>query len=154
MNIIFIIILVLTLSMFSCEDRNGEMTDNYPQDYQLNYRISKVIQYDPINISGLDIADEFDFFNMIEFDIEYTGGKISSVSYNNGTVPFKPFAFDMTSGQKYACEFDGTSSPNRLILSETGEVIATFDGGEFIMEFGLDCSSVQYKYTFESRVTD
>ena len=60
--LIFTVISAL-LSLSSCEDNSRtEMSSDYPADYDIEYGIRQVMQYDEVNINGIDLAAKFSFF--------------------------------------------------------------------------------------------
>lgn len=145
------VFLLLTAFFFltGCmKDVSNQMSGDFPENYDIEYGIRQVLQYDPVNINGIDISKKLDFFSSLKFNLHYTGGKISSVSYSNGNIPFSPFNFDNGSDFEAECELDTQVFPNELRIKGTDRVIAYFQNGEFIMPFTLDCGSINYKYTF------
>lgn len=137
-----------SLSFSACEDVSDEMSSDYPADYTIDYGIRQVVQYDPMNINGIDVASKFAFFSTLRFSIRVTGNKMTALSFSNGDVPFSPFAFDVPDGE-VECELDTGALPNALRIKSTGEVIAYFQNGEFSIPFRLDSRSLSYKYTFK-----
>ena len=147
---ILFIISILTFSLFSCEEEViNQMSEDYPQDYDINYEIRQVLQYDPVNIKGIDVSEKLDFFNTIRFSLHYNDGELTHISYTNGDVPFSPFNFEIDPGVKTEVELDYDVMPNELRIKGTDNVVAYFQNGEFIMPFALDCGSINYKYTFK-----
>lgn len=132
----------------ACEDVSDEMTSDYPDNYTINYGIRQVMQYDPMNINGIDVAGKFEFFSTLRFTIRVTDSKMTALSFSNGDVPFSPFAFEVPEGE-VACELDTEALPNALRIKPSGEVIAYFQNGEFVIPFQLDSKSLSYKYTFK-----
>lgn len=146
---IFIPLLLVTLFHYSCkEEISNQMTDDYPQNYDIEYQIRQVMQYDPMNINGIDVSGKLDFFNTIRFTLHYNDGKITHLSYSNGEVPFSPFGFTTESLTETECELDTDVMPNELRIKGTDNVVAYFQNGEFVMPFQLDCSELSYRYTF------
>jgi len=151
--------ILMTLSLFAllfvgCEDEIvNRMSDDYPQDYDIEYGIRQVLQYDPVNIKGIDVAGKLSFFNDIRFSLHYNDGKITHFTYSNGDAPFSPFDFEIAEGVKIECEMNYDIMPNELRIKGTNNVVAYFQNGEFTMPFQLDCGSISYRYTFKS-VTD
>ena len=144
-----ITIIMIVFSLFGCEeDLSNKMSADYPQDYEINYELRQVLQYDPMNINGIDISKKLDFFSTVRFTLRYKDGKLSNLTYSNGGVPFSPFSFDADSEFDEECELNSNVFPNELRIKGTDEVIAYYQDGEFIMPFQLDCSSLSYKYTF------
>lgn len=142
-------ILILTLSLVGCEEEiSNQMSTDFPQNYDVEYEIRQVMQYDPMNINGLDISDKVPFFSTIRFTLHYNEGKITHLTYTNGEVPFSPFGFDAEPQIEAECELDYDVMPNELRIKGTDNVVAYFQNGEFIMPFQLDCSTISYKYTF------
>lgn len=146
-TIVFFCAALFTLA--GCEDEvSNEMTSDYPENFNIEYQLRQVMQYDPVNINGLDVSDKLDFFSTLRFSLQYTNGEISKLTYSNGTIPFSPFAFDTEMDFEADCELVTDVLPNELRIKGTDQVIAYFQNGEFIMPFQLDCSSIRYRYTF------
>lgn len=61
---------------------------DYDGNKTSTFRIFKVLQFDDVNVSGIDILPYFDFFNTFRLTLTYKDGKISSMSMDNGDVPF------------------------------------------------------------------
>lgn len=148
-NILKLSIILMILSLFGCEDEiSNKMSSDYPQNYEVNYQLRQVLQYDPMNINGIDVAKKLAFFNSLRFTLQYNEGKLTKLKYSNGVVPFSPFNFDAETEFEVDCELDYEVFPNELRVRGTDKVIAYYQNGEFIMPFQLDCSSISYKYTF------
>ena len=147
--LIFTVISVL-FSLSSCEinDRT-DMSSDYPADYDIEYGIRQVMQYDEVNINGIDLAAKFSFFETFRLTIHYTESKISGVTFSNGEVPFHPYNFEVPAG-KISCYLDTDVLPHELRITGTNNVIAYFQSGEFSIPFKLDCPELDYKYTFKS----
>jgi hypothetical protein len=125
------------------------MDPNYPADYDIQYGIRQVMQYDEVNINGIDIAGKIPFFETFRLTIHFTDSKISGVTFSNGEIPFSPYDFEVPSG-KIDCYLDTDVLPNELRITGTNHVIAYFQNGEFSIPFKLNCPSLRYKYTFKS----
>ncbi len=148
-NKIAILILMMVVSLVGCEDDlSNKMTNDYPQNKEITYKLRQVLQYDPMNINGIDVSQKLEFFSTVRFTLYYTDGKITRLTYSNGNVPFSPFQFEAESDLDVNCVLDYDVYPNELRILDTDKVIAYYQNGEFIMPFQLDCSSVNYKYTF------
>lgn len=130
------------------KDVSNQMSEDYPENYDIDYEIRQVLQYDPVNINGVDISDKLDFFGSLKFSLHYKEGKITSVTYSNGNIPFSPFNFDAGSDFEVECSLDTNVFPNELRVKDSDQVIAYFQNGEFTMPFALGCGSINYKYTF------
>jgi hypothetical protein len=147
--LIFTIVSVL-FSLSSCDNADRlTMSSDYPTDYDITYGIRQVMQYDEVNINGIDLATKLPFFETFKLIIHYTDNKISAVTLSNGDIPFSPYNFDIPSG-KTACYLDTNVLPNELRITGTNNVIAYFQNGEFSVPFKLNCSALDYKYTFKS----
>jgi hypothetical protein len=131
-----------------CYETSDKMTDNYPADYDVTYGLRQVVQYDPMNIDGINVGPKFDFFNTLRFTIHYTDGRITAAGFTNGGVPFSPFGFNVPDG-RFEVDFDTDASPNELRIKGTDNVLAYFMNGEFSVPFRLDHSTISYKYTFK-----
>lgn len=138
------------LSFFGCDTNERlEMDSPYAGDYDINYGIRQVMQYDEVNINGIDLAARFPFFETFRLTIHYTDSKISGVTFSNGEVPFSPYDFEIPAG-KIACFLDTSVLPHALRTVDSGHVIAYYQNGEFSVPFKLDCPALDYKYTFKS----
>jgi hypothetical protein len=144
----FLIFAVLSgIALGACNDPSNKMTDDYPNDYDLVYGLRQVMQYDPVNVDGVNLVDKLDFFSTLRFTIHYEGGKVVGATFSNGDVPFSAFGFAVPEG-RFECRLDTDVIPNALVMSD-GKTIAQFTNGEFSMPFQLDHSTVSYKYTFK-----
>ncbi len=142
----------LLLPLSGCGDSyTNKMTDDDPADYDIVYGLRQVVQYDPMNINGINIVSKFDFFSTYRLTLHYTDRKISAVTYSDGDVPFSPYDFTVPDGQVPAY-LDMDVSPYALRLTATGDVIAYFVNGEFSVTFQLDSPQLSYKYTFKKVV--
>ena len=140
-NTLILVIVSLLFFLSGCNtDDRVRMSDNYPVDGDINYGIRQVMQYDEVNINGIDVASKFPFFETLRLTIHYTDSKISGVTFSNGEVP---------SGE-VDCYLDTEALPNELRITGTEHVIAYYQNGEFTVPFQLDCPSLNYKYTFKS----
>jgi len=148
-SLIISILLMAIISLFGCDENlSNKMTENYPQNYDITYKLRQVLQYDPMSISGIDVSKKLDYFSTVRFTVHYNQGKLTKVTYTNGVVPFSPFNFEADSQLEADCVLDFNVVPNELRILDTKKVIAYYQNGEFIMPFQLDCSSISYKYTF------
>lgn len=146
---LFWLITLITISM-GCDEVSNQMDPNFPGESTLKYKLRRVLQYDPININGINIRNELDFFESVRFDIFYKDNSIYRVLFDNGNVPFSPFEFESESVIDVECELDQNVSPYELRIKGTNKVIAYFLDGEFVIPFQLGCSQLNYKYTFSS----
>ncbi|MDD4778069.1 MAG: hypothetical protein PHV53_07250 [Fermentimonas sp.] len=150
-----IMMIIASVALTGCKDNtSNQMSDEFKTDYDIEYGIRQVLQYDPMNISGINLANKVDFFKTLRFTLQYRGGKLSKVIYSNGDVPFSPFNFETESEFEAECELDYNAAPNELRIKGTDKVIAYYQNGEFTMPFQLDCSSINYKYTFTNILND
>ena len=137
-------------SFLSCEDLDRlKMVSDYPADYDITYGLRQVMQYDEMNINGINVVEKLSFFETFRLTIHYTDSKISAVTLSNGNIPFSPYDFDIPAG-KTACYLDTDVLPNELRIAGTNNVVAYFQNGEFSIPFKLDCAALDYKYTFKS----
>jgi hypothetical protein len=140
----------LQFALSGCkEDDRTKMNQSDLTDYDVTYGLRQVMQYDPMNIDGINIIDKFDFFGTFRLVIHYTGGKISAVTFSNGDIPFSPVDFVVPTGTTEAY-LDTDALPNVIRLRQNGEAIATFTKGEFNITFRLDSPLLSYRYTFKS----
>jgi len=149
-NVLIFTVISVLLSLSACENTDRLKMDlDYPADFDINYGIRQVMQYDEVNINGIDLAAKFPFFATLKLTIHYTDSKISGVTFSNGEVPFSPYDFEVPAG-KVNCYLDTSVLPNELRITGTKNVIAYFQKGEFTVPFKLDCPALDYKYTFKS----
>lgn len=129
--------------------------DLHPGNYEINYGLNKVLEIDPVNVSGIDVRPYFDFFDNYRMKLSVEDSKISYVEFEMGDVPFSAYGFTLPTG-KTACYFDNSVLPNVLRLqngssrSATDPVIATLNKGEFFVEFQLDYQDITYRYYFKT----
>lgn len=83
-------LLAAACAFVSCEEVSDKMSSDFPSDYTINYGLRQVLQYDPMNINGIDVVDKFDFFSTLRFTIEVHDGKMTHLEFSNGEVPFSP----------------------------------------------------------------
>lgn len=149
-NIIALAIVSVLVTFSGCDTNDRTLMDSgYPSDYDINYGIRQVMQYDEVNINGIDLAARFPFFDTFRLTLHYTDSKISGATLSNGDVPFSPYKFDIPAG-KVDCYLDTSVLPNELRITGTEHVIAYYRDGEFSVPFKLDCPALDYKYTFKS----
>lgn len=149
-NIIIFTVISVLLSLSGCDTTDRLQSESeYYGDYEINYGIRQAMQYDEVNINGIDLAAKFPFFETFRLTIHYTDSKISGVTLSNGDVPFSPYNFEIPAG-KVDCYLDTNVLPNELRIKGTTNVIAYFQSGELSIPFKLDCQSLDYKYTFKS----
>jgi len=149
-NVLIFAVISVFISFSGCynNDRLKMTTDNVG-DYEIKYGIRQVMQYDEVNINGIDVAAKFPFFETFRLTIHYTNSKISAITLSNGDVPFSPYDFEVPAG-KTDCYLDTDVLPNELRIVGTNNVIAYFLNGEFSIPFKLDCQALSYKYTLKS----
>lgn len=148
--VLIVTVVSVLLVLVSCEDDNRtKISSDYPSDFDINYGLFHVYQYDEVNINGIDLASKFDFFNTFRLTLHYTDNKISAVTFDNGDVPFSPYSYEIPSG-KVDAYLNTNVLPNELRLTGSEKVIAYYVNGEFSIPFKLDCPSLDYKYTFKS----
>ena len=142
-----LVVMLVCGSLTSCEDVPTEMDPNFSGTFDITYTARKVMQYDPVNINGINVAPYFDFFDTMRFTIHVVDNVMTTLSFTNADIPFSPFSFDVPQGE-VECLFDTSVLPNRLVIKNTGDVIAYFRNGEFYIPFQLDCEELSYEYTF------
>ena len=135
------------MTFIGCESINTVADPNYDDNATIEWRLREVLQYDPININGINLIDEFDFFNTFGFKLYREDGKFTALECNPGDVPFSSFAFDLPSG-KVPCYLYTESAPYELRLKDSDKVVAYFKNGEFYIPFQLDCIKLSYQYKF------
>jgi len=149
-NLLILTIVSVLFVLAGCDDDSRtKMSSDYPADYDINYSLFHVYQYDEVNIDGIDVVQKFDFFNTFRLTLHYTDSKISAVTFTNGTIPFSPYSFNMPEG-KVDAYLETNVLPNELRIAGTTNVIAYYVNGEFSIPFKLDCPTLDYKYTFKS----
>lgn len=138
------------LAFASCEDDSRtKISSDYPSDFDINYGLFHVYQYDEVNVNGIDLASKFDFFETFRLTLHYTDDRISAVTFDNGEVPFSPYSYEIPTGRADAY-LNTDVLPNELRLTESDILIAYYVNGEFSIPFKLDCPLLDYKYTFKS----
>ena len=149
-NVLFFAIALVLFSLSGCDNTDRlKMTPDYPADYDIKYGIRQVMQYDEVNINGIDLAAKLAFFETFRLTIHYTNSRISAVTFSNGEIPFSPYNFEIPTG-KSDCYLDTDVLPNELRVVGTNNVIAYFQDGEFSIPFKLDCPALGYKYTLKN----
>ena len=140
-------ILYVMTGISGCKGLETAADPDYDDNATIQWHLREVLQYDPININGINLIEEFDFFSTLGFTIYRTDGKFTEIEFDNGNIPFYPFNFTIPEG-KVACELNTDVSPYELRLKDTGDVVAYFSNGEFYIPFVLDCVELSYKYRF------
>jgi len=120
---------------------------NYQADKVSTYYLWKVIEIDDVNVNGIDITDEFDWFKTFSLQIRRKDGKIAGIKMNNGDIPHNSYGFDLPT-EEVACYFDSSVQPNVIRRTSDNAVVAVFRKGVICMEFSLDCNSISYRYMF------
>ncbi len=146
--IMFAFVTTLIFVVTSCEDTSTKMDDNYPKDYDINYALKQVIEKDPVNINGIDVYSYFDFFKTYRLTIHYKSGKISSIEFVNGDIPFSAYSFPIPSGET-ECYYNTESTPNTIRLKGSDDAVVYFGNGELYVPFKLDCKELTYEYRFK-----
>jgi len=144
------IILLLAAALIAfggCRPVSNQMDPDLPSDGEIVYTLRQVLEYDPVNVNGIDVCPYFGFFNTLSFTIYVRDGKMVSLQYTDGDIPFSPFKFDIPDGI-VDCRLDTDVLPYALKLKETGETVAYFKNGEFYIPFQLDCKDLSYEYRF------
>lgn len=144
---IFLASITMLISIVGCESLQTVADPEYDENASIEWRLREVLQYDPININGIDLVNEFDFFKTFGFTIYRTAGKLTALEFNNGDIPFLPYDFDVPSG-KADCYLATDVSPYELRLKDSDKVVAMFKNGEFYIPFSLDCADLSYQYKF------
>lgn len=140
---------ILSIFAFtSCEDKSDKMDDDYPADYDINYALREVLEKDPVNINGIDVYDYFDFFTSYRLTIHVRDGKMSSIEFDNGDVPFSTYSFPIPTGE-VECYYNTEVSPNTIRLKSDDSVVVYFGNGELYIPFQLDCKDITYEYRFK-----
>jgi len=140
----------VTLALTSCVNLVPGNTDAPSENegsYTYTYKLSKVLQIDPLNTSGIDIKSYFDWFDSYSLTVYVENGKYAYCEVNTGDIPFNPYGFKVPAG-KQACSLDNSVSPTAIRLS-SGEVLARYKQGQFVVPFQLDCSDISYEFWFK-----
>lgn len=119
-----------------------------PATQVVTYRLDKVLQCAPDNLSGTDIFRKFDFFATVRMTLSQSPTQ-TTVEFDNGEVPFQPFAEALPEG-KIECVLDTNVTPNVLRVKDSGQVIALFLSDGFSTTFQLDSKLLSYQYKFKS----
>ena len=122
------------------------------QDYDFTYGLREVLQFTPTNPAGSDLFSHYDFFDTFRLKIYVEGGKLSYLEIDNGDLPCEEYPFPLPKG-KVACYYDTVLVPHALRLKDTGDIIATFENGQFVFNFVLDCEQLGYRFTFTTLET-
>ena len=78
-------LLTVSIAFTGCEDENRTlMSNDTPGDYDIQYGLFHVYQYDEVNINGIDIASKLDFFD--SFRLTFTDNRIS-ITFDNECPP-------------------------------------------------------------------
>jgi hypothetical protein len=138
----------LIFAVTSCDDTSNKMDKDYPSDYDIKYALKQVIEKDPVNINGIDVYPYFDFFQTYRLTIHYKSGKISSIEFINGDIPFSTYSFPIPSGET-ECYYNTESTPNTIRLKGSDDAVVYFGNGELYVPFKLDCKDLTYEYRFK-----
>lgn len=141
-------VVAAVLCLASCQPFSNEMDPDYPTDYQINYTLKQVMEYDPVNVNGIDVYKYFDFFSTLNFTINVVDSKMTSLVFDRGDIPFSPFQFDIPEGE-VECWLDSESIPNALRVKGTDDVVAYYKNGQIVMDFQLDCKEISYEFRFK-----
>lgn len=110
------------------------------------YTLSKALQIDPLNTSGIDLAKQMDIFDGITFTLYRENSKIVAVEFVEN-MPFEIFPVPFEG--KQAAYLDAESIPNVIRLKENDQPVATYTIGEFYIAFQLGCKEVSYELRFK-----
>ncbi|MCM1502672.1 MAG: hypothetical protein NC115_08430 [Bacteroidales bacterium] len=146
-NRILLLAAAVCLAFSACRPVSNQMDPGMPSDGDIVYTLRQVLEYDPVNVNGIDVCPYFDFFSTLRFTIQVRDGKMSYLQYTDGDIPFSPFSFGTGDGF-VECRLDMDVLPYALKLVETGETVAYFRNGEFYIPFQLDCKDLSYEYRF------
>lgn len=130
---------------------DGQLKGGIDSDYEFTYAIREFVQFDPKNPGGVNLMPYFDFLKTYALKLYVVGGKITAMELDMGDVPFDIYDFPVPDG-KVECVFDEECIPNALKLA-TGETIATFVNGEFVINLVLDCKDLSYRINFKTTET-
>lgn len=144
---IWLLAAAMTILLFGCETDRTTADPAYDENTEITYTIREILQFDPININGIDLIDEFDFFSTFGFTLYRTEGKFTSLEIIPGDVPFSAYDFELPAG-KVDCYLATDTVPYELRLKDSDNVVAYFKNGEFYVPFQLDCVELSYQYRF------
>ena len=131
----------------SCVGEGTEMDLDYNGTYDVTYCLKSVLEYDSVNVGGINVYPYFDFFKSFRFTIHFVDEKISSVNLNNGDIPVSPYSFSLSEGD-VDCYLETSVVPYELRVKSSGDVLAYYLRGEFYIPFQLDCDEISYEYRF------
>lgn len=120
-------------------------------DYNFTYGLAHFYEYDKLNPGGIDIVDEFSFFEEYALKIYVVGGKLSFIEITTGSIPVDIYGFNLPEG-KVPCVYDEVAVPHTLRL-ENGDILAYWQDGEFRFPFTLDSKKISYEITFKCTET-
>ena len=152
-NIIFSVIAIILMAT-SCNQKVSLSESVYVPFEQsglepnepIVYTISKALQIDPVNTSGIDLTHYMDIFDGFTFTIYRENSKICGVEIvENIPFQFLPSPFE----GKQEAYFDTNSFPQVIRLKSNDAVVATYKTGKFYMEFQLGCKEVSYELHFK-----
>lgn len=153
-KILMTVCLAAVLPLAGCVEvapTDKQMAHDTDKDYEFTYGIRQFLEFDAKNPAGINIAPYFDFFETFTLKIYVVDGKLSFLDINYGDLPCDIYPFNLPAG-KVECFYDETAIPHALKLA-TGETLATFEGGEFVVKFVLDSQEINYKVTFKTLET-
>lgn len=120
---------------------------NYEPNKVSTYYLWKALEIDDVNVNGIDISGEFDWFKTFSLQIRRKDGKIAGIKMNNGDIPHNSYGFDLPT-EEVPCYFDASVQPNAIRRTSDDAIVAVFRKGVVCMEFQLDCSTISYRYMF------
>ena len=140
--------IVAALSLLSsCVEvmpKNTEFDSPNTGTYDYTFVLNKALEIDPLNTTGIDLMPYLDWFSSFQFKVYVVDGKYTACEIDNGNIPFSPYTFAIPQG-KVNCKFDTSSSPWTLKL-DSGDVVAVYKQGQFMIPFQLDCADISYEY--------
>ena len=151
-NIIFSVIAIILMAT-SCNQKVSlgenvyvpfEQSDLAP-DEPIVYTVSKALQFDPVNLGGIDIAKHMDIFDDVTFTIYRENAKVVAAEFA-GNMPFK--VIEPFEGKQEAY-FDTERMPQAIRLKSNDQIVAVYSVGEFYMPFQLGCQEVRYELRFK-----
>ena len=83
-------------------------------------------------------------FDTYSLTVYVENGKYAYCEVSTGDIPFNPYGFQLPAG-KQPCSLDNSVSPMAIRLS-SGEVLARYRQGQFVVPFQLDCSDISYEF--------
>ncbi len=148
---LYCITVILAAALFaSCNEvaHTDTYSDLHDDNATEHFVLHQVIEYDPLNPTGINLFPYFTEFQTLSLVIYYEDGEIKYAEFDNGELPYLPVAFNVPEG-KIPITYDSGTYPPVLRLA-SGEVLAKMIYNEPVFEFSLDYYKISYKYSFKA----